>query len=215
MNRRIALKQLAGLAVLAGAAGPVVAQRAAAAPFVELDTVVATDSKGKVEVIEFFHYGCPHCRAFDPLLESWLKRLPTDVAFLRVPAIWGNAQLGKLAQLYYAIELSGKVEPLHGKVFVAVQDDKVPLHTEEGVREWVAKQGVDTKAFMDAYKSFGMQALLKQADQRARDYKIQGVPTMAVDGRFLTSASMTGSHEATLKVVDDLIARARSQPRRG
>ncbi|QDF95495.1 twin-arginine translocation pathway signal protein [Azoarcus sp. DD4] len=214
MNRRIALKQLAALAVLAGPAAQVLAAPASG-PYQTLDPAVPTDSKDKLEVIEFFHYGCPHCRAFDPLLEPWVKRLPADVAFVRVPAIWGNAQLARLAQLYYAIEVSGKVDQLHGKVFTAVQDDKVPLHTEDGVREWVAKQGVDVKAFMDAYKSFGVQSMLKRADQVARAYKIQGVPTMAVDGRYLTSASMTGSHEATLKMVDELLGRTRSQPKRG
>lgn len=214
MNRRIALKQLAALAVLAGPAAQVLAAPASG-PYQTLDPAVPTDSKDKLEVIEFFHYGCPHCRAFDPLLEPWVKRLPADVAFVRVPAIWGNAQLARLAQLYYAIEVSGKVDQLHGKVFTAVQDDKVPLHTEDGVREWVAKQGVDAKAFMDAYKSFGVQSMLKRADQVARAYKIQGVPTMAVDGRYLTSASMTGSHEATLKMVDELLGRTRSQPKRG
>lgn len=213
MNRRIALKQLAALTALAAPAARAFAQ--APDSFQTLEPAIPTDNKDKLEVIEFFHYGCPHCRAFDPLLEPWVKRLPADVVFVRVPAIWGNTQLAKLAQLYYAIEVSGKVEQLHGKVFAAVQDDKVPLHTEDGVREWVAKQGVDAKALMDAYKSFGVQSMLKRADQVARAYKIQGVPTMAVDGRYLTSASMTGSHEATLKVVDTLLGRARSQPRRG
>lgn len=213
MNRRIALKQLAALAVLAGPASRVLAAPASGS-FQELEPVVPTDSKGKIEVLEFFHYGCPHCRAFDPLLEPWVKRLPADVAFVRVPAIWGNAQLGKLAQLYYAIEVSGKVEQLHGKVFPAVQDDKVPLHTEDGVRDWVARQGVDAKAFMETYKSFGVQSMVKRADQVARAYKVQGVPTMAVDGRYLTSASMTGSHDATLKTVDQLLAQVRSQPKR-
>lgn len=214
MNRRIALKQLAALAVLAGPAGHALAQNASG-PYKSLNPLVPTDSKDKIEVIEFFHYGCPHCRAFDPLLEPWIKRLPADVAFVRVPAIWNNDQLAKLAQLYYAIEASGKIDQLHGKVFAAVQDDKVPLMSQDGVREWVAKQGVDAKAFMDAYKSFGVQSQVKRADQVARAYGINGVPTMAVDGRYLTSASMTGSHEATLKMVDELIGRARSQPKRG
>lgn len=214
MNRRIALKQLAALAALAGPVGHAIAQNAGG-PYVAIEPPVATDSKGKIEIIEFFHYGCSHCRAFDPLLESWVKRLPADVVFVRVPAIWGSADLAKLAQLYYAMEASGTTHQLHGKVFAALQDDKVPLTSQDGAREWVAKHGVDAKAFMDAYKSFGVQSQVKRADQLAETYKLRGVPTMVVDGRYMTSASMTGSHEATLKVVDELIGRARSQPKRG
>lgn len=210
MNRRIALKQLAAIAMLAGPVAPALAQRAGSG-FQTIDPAIPTETQGKIEVIEFFHYGCPHCRDFDPLLELWKKKLPADVAFVRVPAIWGNAQLGKLAQLYYAIEVSGKVDALHGKVFAALQDSKLPLMTEDGVRDWVASQGVDAKAFMDAYKSFGVQSMLKRADQLARTYKIQGVPTMAVGGRYLTSASIAGSHENALKMVDELIGRVRGQ----
>jgi thiol:disulfide interchange protein DsbA len=209
MNRRTALQQLGAIALLAGPAGTVLAQ--GSARFQTLDPAVATSSPGKVEVLEFFHYGCPHCRDFDPLLEQWKKNLPADVVFVRVPAIWGNAQLRGLAQLYYAIEASGQVDALHGAVFGAVQSDKLPLFSEDGVRDWVSKRGVDAKAFMDVYKSFGVQSMVQRADQVARSYKIQGVPTMAVGGRYLTSASMTGSHPAALKMVDELIVRARGE----
>lgn len=215
MNRRHALQQLGALALLAGPVGQVFAQQASGPGFQTLDPAVPTAAKGKIEVIEFFHYGCPHCRDFDPLLEQWKKRLPADVSFVRVPAIWGNAQLQALARLYYTFEVTGQVEALHGKVFAALQDNKEPLHTEDGVRAWVGKQGVDAKSFMEAYKSFGVQSQVQRADQLARTYKVQGVPMMAIDGRFATSASMTGSHENTLKQVDQLLARVRSEPRRG
>lgn len=213
MNRRHVLQQLGALALLVGPAGHVLAQNPAGPAYQTLDPAVPTSTKGKIEVIEFFHYGCPHCRAFDPLLEQWKKQMPADVHFVRVPAIWGNPQLQALARLYYTLEITGQVDKLHEKVFAAVQDDKVPLHTEDGVRSWVEKNGVDAKAFMAAYKSFGIESMLKQADRSARDYKLQGVPTMAVDGRFATSASMTGSHEGTLKQVDLLLARVRKEPR--
>lgn len=215
MNRRHALQQLGALALLAGPAGRVFAQREQGPGFQMLDPAVPTTAKGKIEVMEFFHYGCPHCRDFDPLLEQWIKRLPADVAFVRVPAIWGNPQLQGLARLYYTLEVTGQVATLHEPIFVAVQESKTPLHTEDAVRDWVSKRGVDPKAFMEAYKSFGVQSMVQRADQTARAYKIQGVPTMAVDGRFVTSASMTGSHEATLKQVDQLLTRVRGEPRRG
>lgn len=208
MNRRDALKQLAALAALAS---PVAGAWAAEESFQVLNPPQATDDPSKIEVVEFFHYGCPHCRNFDPLLESWLKKLPADVAFRRVPAIWNSQQLAGLARLYYAAEVSGDLHALHGKVFAAVQDDKRPLHTEAGVSEWIQGKVADPKKFMDAYKSFGVNSMLQRADQRARDMKIQGVPTLAIDGKFLTSASMAGSHEAALKKADELIARARRE----
>ncbi|MBS0510242.1 MAG: thiol:disulfide interchange protein DsbA/DsbL [Proteobacteria bacterium] len=208
MNRRDALKQLAALAALAS---PVAGAWAAEETFQVLNPPQATDDPSKIEVVEFFHYGCPHCRNFDPLLESWLKKLPQDVAFRRIPAIWNNQQLAGLARLYYAAEVSGDLHALHSKVFAAVQDEKRPLHTEAGVSEWIQGKVADPKKFMDAYKSFGVNSMLQRADQRARDMKIQGVPTLAIDGKFLTSASMAGSHEAALKKADELIARARRE----
>lgn len=211
MNRRHALQQLGALALLAGPAGHVLAQRGNGPAFQEISPAVPTTAKGKIEVLDFFHYGCPHCRDFEPLLSQWKKRVPDDVSVIVVPAIWGNPQLQGLARLYYTIEVTGQLESLHPAVFPAVQESKVPLHTEDAVRDWVGKRGLDPKVFMEAYKSFGVQSLVQRADQLARAYKIQGVPTMAVGGRFLTSASMTGSHEATLKQVDSLIARVRAE----
>ncbi|PKO80068.1 MAG: twin-arginine translocation pathway signal protein [Betaproteobacteria bacterium HGW-Betaproteobacteria-13] len=215
MNRRHALQQLGAFALLASPAAAVLAQSGSGQGYQVLEPAVPTATKGKIEVIEFFHYGCPHCRDFDPLLEQWKKRLPADISFVRVPAIWGNPQLQALARLYYTFEVTGQVDALHEPVFGAVQDDREPLNTEDGVRAWVGKRGIDTAKFMEAYKSFGVESLVKRADQIARAYKVQGVPTMAVDGRFITSASLTGSHEGTLKQVDSLLARVRSEARKG
>lgn len=209
MQRRQVLMGLAALGGLAMAGGSVLAQEGQ--PFKVLSPALPTDVKGKVEVIEFFHYGCPHCRDFDPLLEQWLKTLPADVVFRRVPAIWGNAQLQGLARFYYAEEITGDLPKLHAKAFDAVQDAKVPLYTEAGALEWVEKQGVDAKKFGEAYKSFGVASKVQRADQLARDYKIQGVPTLAIDGKYLTAASMAGGHPGALKVADQLIARARKE----
>lgn len=211
MNRRLVLKQLAAFAALSYVGTAALAQRAGGPAFQTLGSRIPTEAPGKVEVIEFFHYGCPHCRDFDPLIEHWVKSLPKDVAFRRVPAIWGNAQLRELARLYYTIERTGAIDKLHSSVFPAFQEQKRPLNTEEGVRSWVEKSGVDAKAFMDTYKSFGLNALVQRAEQLAAAYKIQGVPTMAVGGRYITSASISGSHENTLKVVDELIVKARGE----
>ncbi len=207
MNRRDALKQLVGVS----AALPFANLAWAKDPFVVLNPAQKTDDPSKIEILEFFHYGCPHCRDFDPLAEAWSKKLPADVSFRQVPAIWNNPQLQGLARLFYAADVSGNLHALHPKVFAAVQDEKRPLHTEEGVRDWIAGKVSDPAKFMDAYKSFGVNSMLQRADQLARAMQIRGVPTLAVDGRFLTSASMAGSHESALKVVDQLIERVRKE----
>ncbi len=207
MNRRDALKQLA---VLAATVPPAMCAWAKD-PYTVLDPVQKTDDPSKIEIIEFFHYGCPHCRDFDPLVEAWRKKLPADVSFRHVPAIWNNAQLGGLARLFYAAKTTGDLDALHSKVFVAVQDDKQPLYTEDGAREWIEGKVADSKKFMDAYKSFGVNSMLQRADQLARAMKIQGVPSVVVEGKYLTSASLSGSHEDTLKVLDQLIARVRKE----
>jgi thiol:disulfide interchange protein DsbA len=209
MNRRLMLKGLAAVAALS-ATGPVAfAQQREL--YQTLPNRVASETPGKVEVIEFFHYGCPHCRDFHPLLKHWLTSLPDDVAFRAVPAIWGNEQLRGLARLYYAAERTGNLDKLEASIFAAVQDERRPIHTEAGVRDWIGRFDLDAKAFMDTYNSFAMQALVQRADQVARAYRVQGVPTMAVGGRYYTSASITGSHENTLKVVDELIVKARAE----
>ena len=206
MDRRSMLKQMAAVVGVAATAGKVSAQQ----PFAEVNPPQPTGDAGKIEVLEFFHYGCPHCRDFDPLLEKWVAALPKDVEFKRVPAIWGNAQLKELARFYYTLEVTGELHALHSKVFTALQSDKVPLNTEDGVRAWIAKQGGDEKRFMETYKSFGVQSMVQRADQIARAYKIQGVPTLAIDGKYLTAGSMAGTHENALKVADQLIQRVRA-----
>ncbi|HRP22405.1 thiol:disulfide interchange protein DsbA/DsbL [Thauera sp.] len=206
MKRRDALK-LATLALTLPAASLARAQTS----YTVLNPPQPGDDPGKIEVIEFFHYGCPHCRDFDPLISDWKKKLPADVAFRAVPAIWNNAQLTGLARLYYATEVSEQLDAIHAAVFVAVQDEKRPLFTEEQVRDWVSGKVADPAKFMDAYKSFGVNSMLQRADQLARAMKIQGVPTVVIDGKYVTSASLSGSHQNTLKVADELIARARQE----
>ncbi|AVR89835.1 thiol:disulfide interchange protein DsbA/DsbL [Thauera aromatica] len=206
MNRRDALK-LAALALTLPSASVTWAKDA----FTVLNPPQKSDDPSRIEVIEFFHYGCPHCRDFDPLVAVWKKKLPADVAFRPVPAIWNNAQLSGLARLYYAAEVSGALDALHGGIFGAVQDDKRPLFTEEQVREWVEGKVADPAKFIETYKSFGVGSMVQRADQLARAMKIQGVPTIVVDGKYVTSASLTGSHESTLKVTDELIARVRAE----
>ncbi|MDR0702245.1 MAG: thiol:disulfide interchange protein DsbA/DsbL [Azoarcus sp.] len=209
MNRRDALQRLGALALFAGSPGLALAQ--GKNRFITLNPPVQTDVEDKIEVIEFFYYGCPHCREFDPLIQEWLKNLPADVVFTRVPVSWSNRDTRRQgeARLYYALQSVNRVDDLHEKVFTAIQDARMNPVNEDEVRGWAKKQGLDIKAFMDAYKSFGVQTRVQRAMQLAKSYKIDAVPTLAVGGRFVTSASQAGGHRGALAEVDRLIGLAR------
>ena len=206
MNRRDALKLAALACVL-----PAASVARASESFQIIDPAQKADDPSKIEVLEFFHYGCPHCRDFHPLITEWKKKLPADVAFRAVPAVWNNAQLSALARLFYAAQITGQLAALEPAIFAAVQEEKRPLFNEEQVLEWVTGKVADPAKFMETYKSFGVGSQVQRSDQLARAMKIQGVPSMVIDGRFVTSASMSGSHENTLKVADELIARVRKE----
>ena len=207
MNRRDALQQLGALALLASPVGFALGQTEGR--FKVLKSPVSVNSVGKIEVLEFFHYGCAHCHAFEPLIAQWAKRLPDDVAFAQVPVIWGKPLEG-LARLYYTLLIAKRLD-LHEKVFVAVQEKKLQLDKPDVVRDWAKANKLDVSAFMSVYESFTVEkSRIPQARKLVDAYKIDSVPTMVVAGRFLTSAEMAGrSHEAALKVVDSLIERVR------
>jgi len=215
MNRRLALKQLVALGALstlgASASAPVFAQREA---FQTLGTKVPTEVAGKVEVIEFFSYGCPHCHDFEPLLNGWVKKLQGDVNFVKVPITFNRPEWTALARLYYTLEAMGQAEEKGPAVFAAVHDQKQPLYRDDVLMQWVASSGLDSKRFGDIYKSFGVQSKVQRSNQIAAAYKVSGVPMMAVDGRYTVSASSAGGFEQMLKEVDQLIARSRSEQKK-
>jgi thiol:disulfide interchange protein DsbA len=215
MNRRLALKQLAALAALSSLGAVSYAQRAGGPAFQTLPTKVPTEAAGKVEVIEFFSYGCPHCHDFEPLLNEWAKGLAGDVNFIKVPITFNRDQWTVLARIYYTLEALGELGKQHAAVFAALHDRRVPLYQEATLFDWVASQGVDRKRFTDAYKSFGVQSRLQRANQIAAAYRVSGVPLMAVNGRYVVSASTAGGYDAMLKTVDELIARSRNDKGRG
>lgn len=210
MDRRNALQQLGVLALLASPIGFSLGRPERAKPqenFQILKSAVPVSTADKIEVLEFFHYGCSHCHDFEPLVARWVERLPNDVAFIRVPAVWGKP-LEALARLHYTL-LATKRLDLHATIFAAVQEQRLRLDTPDGVSEWAKKNKLDVSAFMDIYRSFGINTQVQRAQQLVSSYRIDSVPTMAIAGRFLTSAAMAGSHEAALKVVDSLIERVR------
>jgi len=202
---------LATTAAALAMAGPAQAQGPAPAEgrdFVRLNTPVAVPAGGKIDVIEFFSYGCPHCYTFEPMLEQWIKRLPADVAFRRIPATF-NAPFEAYAKFFYALEAIGQAEALHKRVFAAIHVQRQRLDKEADQAAFVSANGGDGAKFSEAYKSFGAATKLRQAKQAFEAYKIDGVPTLGIHGRWFTSGSLTGSNDRALAVADHLIQVAR------
>lgn len=163
-----------------------------------------------IEVLEIFYYGCPHCFHLEPVITPWVKRLPKDVTFRRMPGIFQDGWI-PLAKAYYALEATKELDRLHGALFKAFHEQKADLKTDAAIIDWAAKQGVDRNKFSNAFNSFAVQNKTLRAQQLTKAYGISGVPSLIVDGKFLTSASMTGSHEAMLPVLDQLIVQARQE----
>jgi thiol:disulfide interchange protein DsbA len=163
---------------------------------------------GKIEVLEFFSYACPHCAAFEPVLEPWSKKLPADVVFRRVPVPFLVAA-ENFQRTYYALESLGLVDTMQRKIFTAVHADRMRLESPSDVAALVTKNGGDANKFLDAMKSFGVVNSATRAKKLTADYKIDSVPTLAVQGRYTTSPADAGGAEQALAVVDFLIQRAR------
>ena len=162
----------------------------------------------KVEVVEFFGYWCPHCNAFEPSLDAWVRKLPAHVSFKRIPVAFQAAQ-EMHQRLYFALEAMGQVDAMHRKVFSAMHVQKMRLDKEADIVALVTANGVDAAKFTDTFKSFTVQTKVRQARQLAEAYKIDGVPTIGIQGRYFTSPSLTGGAERALAVADFLIERSR------
>jgi thiol:disulfide interchange protein DsbA len=162
-------------------------------------------ASGKIEVLEFFWYGCIHCYNLEPRLETWLKTLPRDVEFRRVPAVF-NERWGHDAAIYYSFEALGLVEKLHRPFFDAIHRDRLRTDRWPELSAWLEKNGVDAKKFESTVKSFGVQSKTKGAVRMTSAYKIDGTPAMAVHGRYTVPSS-----EAMLGTVNTLVAQVRKQ----
>ena len=164
---------------------------------------------GKIEVVEFFWYNCPHCNSFEPTFDAWRKRAPKDVVVRRVPIAFRDDFVPQ-QRLFYAMEAMGLVDQLHSKVFAAIHVDKQKLDRADAIADWVAKQGVDKAKFMEQFNSFSVATKASRATQLQNAYKIEGVPALGVAGRYLTDGSMAGSMERALQVVESLATGIRS-----
>lgn len=199
-----------GLALTAGGAA-----RAQGAPvegqqYIRLSqpAPVSLEAGKKVEVVEFFWYECPHCNAFEPLLEAWVAKLPADVAFHRVPV--GFTARHQIAQkAFYALEETGMLETMHARVFAAIHVQGKRLLSEKAYADFIAANGGDAAKFSDAFRSFSVNTKANRARQLAEAYKIDGVPAVGIQGRFYTSATLAGGHAGTLRVTDYLIDQVR------
>jgi thiol:disulfide interchange protein DsbA len=201
---------LAALAVSALMAQPAAAQALAEGKhFTRLQMPQPTEQAGKVEVIEFFWYGCSHCGDFEPLLQAWTKKLPPDVNFRKVPAIF-NPNWAAGARIYYTLEALGLLEKLNNAVFNAMLKEKVNLNDEKVLLDWIAKQGVDRQKFADMYKSFSVDGKVRKAAEMTQEYGFGGVPAVIVGGKY-TPAPSVGTFNDMLKVVDGLIAKNRTE----
>ena len=209
-NRREAVITLAsGLALSA----PALAQQ----PFQEgieyltLDQPLTTEAgPGKVEVIEFFWYSCPHCNAFEPQFKQWIEHQSKDVVIKRVPVRFRD-DFEPQQRMYYVLEALGKLEPLHGRLFQAIHGERLPLNGVEQLARWAEKNGISAKDFNQAYNSFSVVSKAKRATQLQQAFKVQGVPALGVAGRFYTDGSLAGNMSRVLQLVDWLVAQERTR----
>lgn len=205
-------KRLYWLAIVAGLlltpVLPAMADYDEGIEYIKINPPVATEDSHKVEVVEMFWYGCPHCYAFEPKLVAWLKHLPANVTFVRIPAIFPDHPLWELhARAYYTAELLGVLNKTHEALFDAIHKDHERLFDEDALASFYAKYGVDKKLFKETMHSFGVQMKIDRAKELSRRYGIDGVPTLVINGKYRTYASLTNGEEGMLKVTDFLIAK--------
>lgn len=188
-------------------AGPAVAE-----PMEDVDYVLIEPqpvaSGDRIEVIEFFYYGCESCNRFEPLLAGWLKSAPSDVSFRRVPAL-RRMDWAPLARLYFALEESGELERLHADVYAAIHDRKSNLGTAKDLMRWARKNGLDWARFDKLINSESVAIKVQKARDTTIAYGIRATPSLVVDGKYLTTGGMIGSVEGLLPVLDGLLATAR------
>jgi thiol:disulfide interchange protein DsbA len=194
-------------ALTAFAAGGASAQLA---PYAPLIPPQPTDSPGKIEVVEFFWYGCPHCNAMEPYVNAWLKNLPKDVVFKRVHALPSESWL-PLASLFYTLEAMGLVDQYHGKVFDAIHRQNINLNRRDKRDEWLKANGIDPAKFDAVEKSFSVQSKIARARQLTQAYKVDSVPRFFVNGKYYTSAEQAGGNDKIMPAVDLAIAAVRKE----
>ena len=202
------LKRLLMVFALVAAGFTAPAQAQGQQPYMELPQPIATDGDG-IEVIEFFWYGCSHCYAFEPYIERWEKTLPADVNFRRVPAMF-NRNWAEAGRVYYTLEAMNLLDRLHRPLFDAIHQQRLRITQESQLRDWLTRQKVDVDKFFATAESFTVESKLKRAAVLTEASRINGVPAMLINGRYLVSAEV-GSQEKMLQIVDTMIDRSRGK----
>lgn len=201
---RAVLLMLAAMLV----SGQAVAELVEGRDYRRVQPAQATDSPGKIEVVEFFSYACPHCAQLNPLIKQWAEKQPGDVVFRRVPVLFNRTPWANLARLYYALDVTGELPRLDQVVFDSLHKDGENLANPSVLNEWLVKRNVNVQKFNDAYNAFGVRGRVNQGDQLSRGYAIDGVPALAVNGQYLINSELP--HDQQIRIAEALIAKVRS-----
>jgi thiol:disulfide interchange protein DsbA len=223
LPRRLFCTALLGLAAGLAGVSASAADPQQGAQYLVLPSQQPTDTGKKIEVIEFFAYYCPHCYAFEPALEAWVKKQGDDIVFKRVH-IQGGASVLPQQRLFYTLDAMGLLNQYHQKVFDAMHQQHLRLSSDEQVFDWATQNGIDRAKFIDTYRSFGIQARLRRAAAMMDSYGVDRWPLVVVDGRYITSPSHAGAgmpegtteaqqQQQALQVMDFLVAKAKADKR--
>jgi thiol:disulfide interchange protein DsbA len=205
----ISAATVAGLPWAAQAQGPAAAKPIEGKDYLSLDKRVPTDvGAGKIEVIEFFWYSCPHCNSFEPQFAAWLKAAPKDLVVQRVPVRFRD-DFEAQQRAYYVFESLNMVDAMHGKLFHAIHTERQQLNNAQALAAWANKNGLPEKKFMDTFNSFGVATKARRATQLQDAFKVQGVPALGIAGRFYTDGGLAQSMDRALQVADYLIGEVR------
>ncbi len=201
---------VAGLPLTVQAQGPAAAKKPVeGTDYLSLDKRVPTDvGAGKIELIEFFWYSCPHCNSFEPQFAAWVKAAPKDVVVQRVPVRFRD-DFEAQQRAYYVFESLNMVDAMHGKLFHAIHTERQQLNTAQALAAWANKNGLPEKKFLDTFNSFGVATKARRATQLQDAFKVQGVPALGIAGRFYTDGSLTQTMDRALQVAEYLIGEVR------
>lgn len=202
--KKLALRVFAVAAVSSAAFFAPISQAQTSMPqYAVVDPVQPSDTPDKIEVLEFFAYSCPHCAVMEPMLAKWAKTLPDNVVFRPVPVAF-NASMVDLQKLYYALESLGRLD-LHAEIFKTLHQERKPVYDAKAITNWVVGKGVDRAQFEAAFNSFGINTKIKRADELAKSYNIEGTPSLAIGGKYVTSPAMTGTYESAVTEAQKLV----------
>ena len=205
----ISAAAVAGLPLATQAQGSAALKPVEGKDYLSLDKRVPTDvGTGKIEVIEFFWYSCPHCHAFEPQFAAWVKAAPKDVVVQRVPVRFRD-DFEAQQRAYYVFESLNMVDVMHGKLFHAIHTERQQLNNAQALAAWANKNGLPEKKFMDTFNSFGVATKARRATQLQDAFKVQGVPALGIAGRFYTDGGLAQSMDRALQVADYLMGEVR------